>query len=284
MRERVVGNLGILAFSVIKPFGLLPDGMSYGGVSARCVDSKDRVYILQRSDQPIIVFDRKGNFLTSFGDGKIIEGHGMSISNTDDIWVTDKDGHVALRFNTLGEITMKLGNYEMPKLQEPFSHPSDVAVHRNGDIYISDGYGNSTIHHFSPEGKLIKSWGKPGDGPGEFTVPHALAFDSKDRLFVCDRENYRIQIFNPEGVLIDIWQDQYKPMDIYIDKKDRIFVTDQVPRISVLDGDGKLIARGLHRGHGIWGDSVGNIYSCWPQPNSNPVVKLELIEPDHKDA
>ena len=217
MRERVVGNLGILAFSVIKPFGLLPDGMSYGGVSACCVDSKDRVYILQRSDPPIIVFDRKGKFLTSFGDGKIIEGHGMSISNTDDIWVTDKDGHVALRFNTLGEITMKLGNYEMPKLQEPFSHPSDVAVHRNGDIYISDGYGNSTIHHFSSEGKLIKSWGKPGDGPGEFTVPHALAFDSKGRLFVCDRENYRIQIFNPEGVLIDIWQDQYKPMDIYID-------------------------------------------------------------------
>ena len=136
--------------------------MSYGGVSACCVDSEDRVYVLRRSDPPVIVFDRDGKFLNSFGNGHVIEGHGMSISSTDDIWITDKDGHVALRFNTSGEITMKLGNYEFPKLQEPFSHPSDVAVNRNGDIYISDGYGNSRIHHFSPDGELIKRWGKPG--------------------------------------------------------------------------------------------------------------------------
>ena len=145
----------------------------------------------------------------------------MSISSTDDIWITDKDGHVALRFNTSGEITMKLGNYEFPKLQEPFSHPSDVAVNRNGDIYISDGYGNSRIHHFSPDGELIKSWGKPGNGPGEFTVPHALAFDSKDRLFVCDRENYRIQVFNTDGNIIDIWPDHYKPCLLYTSPRPR---------------------------------------------------------------
>ncbi|MAO89619.1 MAG: hypothetical protein CL880_03655, partial [Dehalococcoidia bacterium] len=137
MKERVVGNTGTITFSVIKPFGILPDDMVYGGVSACCVDSKDRVYVLRRSDPPIIVFDREGKFLSSFGHGKVIEGHGMSISSNDEIWITDKDGHVALRFSTSGELTMQLGNYETPKLQDPFSHPSDVAVHRNGDIYIS---------------------------------------------------------------------------------------------------------------------------------------------------
>ncbi len=277
MRERVVGNIEKIAFRVITPFGILPENMSYGGVSACCVDSKDRVYVLRRTDPPILVFESDGTFLTSFGEGHLIEGHGMSISSKDEIWATDKDGHVAVCFNTSGELTMQLGNYQIPRLNDPFSHPSDVAVHNNGDIFVSDGYGNSRIHHFSPDGKLIKSWGNPGSGPGEFTVPHALAFDSRERLFVCDRENYRIQIFESNGELIDIWTDHYKPMDIYIDKQDRIFITDQVPRLSVLNIDGKVIARGLHRGHGIWGDSKGNIYSCWPQPNSNPIVKLELV-------
>lgn len=278
MRRRVIGSVGQLAFEVVKPFGELPPGMTWGAVSACCVDSKDRVYVLRRTDPPVLVFDPDGSYVGSFGAGEIIEGHGMSITADDEIWVTDKDGHTAIKFSTGGEVLLRLGNPDAPSLQAPFAHPADVAVHRaSGEVYVSDGYGNSRIHRFSPDGQLIGGWGQAGQGRGQFTVPHSIWIDRRDRVIVADRENMRIQVFTLNGELMDVWPDHYKPMDIYVDAADRIYVTDQVPRLTVMTLDGEIIARGLHRGHGIWGDSAGNLYSCWPMPANNPVTKLAVL-------
>lgn len=278
MRRRVVGSTGSVSFEVVRSFGELPIGMPWGAPSACCVDSRGRVYILRRTDPPILVFDSQGSFVGSFGSGELIEGHGMSITADDEIWVTDKDGHTAVKFSTEGERLLRLGSPDLPTFQAPFAHPTDVAVHAgSGDIYVSDGYGNSRIHRFSSDGELIGGWGEPGQGPGQFTVPHGIWIDRRDRMLVTDRENLRIQLFTLDGELIDIWLDHYKPMDIYVDALDRIYVTDQVPRLTVMTLDGEVIARGLHRGHGIWGDSTGNLYSCWPQSADNPVVKLAAL-------
>ena len=278
MRRRVIGSSRSVSFEVVRPFGDLPEGLTWGGVSACCVDSSDRVYVLRRADPPILVFEPDGSYAGSFGAGELIEGHGMSITPDDEIWVTDKDGHTAVKFSTGGEALLRLGTPDTPTLGAPFGHPADVAVHRaTGDIFVSDGYGNSRIHRFSASGDLIGGWGEAGQGPGQFTVPHAIWIDRRDRVLVADRENMRIQIFTLGGDLIEEWRDHYKPMDIYVDARDRVYVTDQVPRLTVMTLDGEVIARGLHRGHGIWGDSAGNIYSCWPQPADNPVVKLEAL-------
>ena len=277
MRKRVIGSVGRVSFEVIKPFGELPDGMSWGAVSACCVDSDDRVYVLRRADPPILVFDQEGSLVGSFGEGEVTEGHGMSITLDDEIWVTDKDGHTVTKFSTAGDVLLRLGRPDTPSLQAPFAHPADVAVHRaSGDVFVSDGYGNSRIHRFSADGELIGGWGEAGQDRGQFTVPHAIWIDRRDRVLVADRENLRIQVFTLDGELLEVWTDHYKPMDIYVDGSDRIYVTDQVPRLTVMTLEGDIIARGLHRGHGIWGDSAGNLYSCWPTPADNPVVKLAV--------
>ena len=167
-----------------------------------------------------------------------------------------------------------LGLYwERPSLYGPFNHPADVAVAANGEIFVADGYGNSRIHRFTADGGLIKSWGAMGAGPGEFTTPHGIWVDKRDRVYMCDRENDRVQVFSIEGDYITEWRDFFHPMDIYMDGRGTFFVTDQVPRITMLDSDGELVTRGRtpFNGHGMWIDSRGNIYLAG---NDQGVTKL----------
>mgnify|MGYP001247727917 CR=1 FL=1 len=116
--------------------------------------------------------------------------------------------------------------------------------------------------------------GCPGAQPGQFTTPHSVWLDKDDRVLVCDRENNRIQIFSTEGDLLGGWADLFHPMDIFIDAQDKVYITDQIPRLSVYTSEGVLVARCLHRAHSISGDSNGNLYTAWPSPAGNPVTKL----------
>ena len=112
---------------------------------------------------------------------------------------------------------LTLGQRGRPSLQAPFNHPADVAVSPAGEIYVADGYGNSSVHRFSVEGEHLGSWGAPGAGRGEFTTPHGIWVDAQDRVLVADRENNRVQLFSPEGDYYGEWRDLYHPMDIYVD-------------------------------------------------------------------
>ncbi|MBM3945708.1 MAG: 6-bladed beta-propeller, partial [SAR202 cluster bacterium] len=225
MVKRIVGS-GKHVWEVISPFGRMPDGQALGACSAVAVDSKDRVYVLQRSDPPVRVFDTEGNLLSSWGVGEITEGHGIYVSPQDEVFVTDKDGHDVLKFTTGGKLLMRLGKRDRPAFQAPFNHPADVAVSKMGDIFVADGYGNSNVHRFTAKGKHVQSWGVPGAKPGEFTTPHGIWVDSKDRVMVADRENNRLQLFSVEGDLLEIWPDLFHPMDIYVDKEGFVYVTD----------------------------------------------------------
>jgi TRAP-type C4-dicarboxylate transport system permease small subunit len=144
-----------------------------------------------------------------------------------------------------------------------FNHPADVAVAPNGDIYVADGYGNSSVHRFTAEGKHLGTWGGPGLGRGQFTTPHGIWVDARERVYVADRENNRVQLFSPEGDFCGEWGDVYHPMDIYIDPAGTVYVTDQIPRITMFSPEGKMLARGrpVDAGaHGLWGDSKGDLY------------------------
>jgi len=270
----VVGN-GDYVYDAIRGWGTLPKGMTFGTVSHVAVDLQDRVYFYQRKDPPVLVFDADGNFLTGWGDGRLTDAHGICVSPDNHIFVCNRDEHEVLKLSPDGRIVLTLGQRGRPALRAPFNHPADIAIAPNGDIYVADGYGNSSVHRFSAEGKHLMTWGGPGKGRGQFTTPHGIWVDARERVFVADRENDRVQIFSPEGDFYGEWGDQYHPMDIYIDAAGTVYVTDQIPRITMYSPDGQMLARGRPvdtLAHGVYGDSKGNIYLA--EPRLNQVVKL----------
>jgi len=257
---------------------VLPAHIEYGVVSHVAVDSHDNVYVFQRGEPPVVVFDPTGGYLRSWGNGLIADPHGIFITPDDLVLLIDRDGHQVMGFDISGNVRFTLGDREHPQLQAPFNHPADVAVAPNGDIYVADGYANSAVHRFSGDGGLKQTWGKQGDGPGEFTTPHAVWVDSEGRVLVADRENNRIQVFTVDGDYLNSWGDHYHPMDIYVDADGLIYVTDQIPRLSVLASDGRLIGRCrpvLYGAHGVWGDSRGNLYLA----EASPMNRISRLEP-----
>ena len=266
---------GKYQYEVIETWGTLPSGWSFGPVSAVAVDSQDRVYAFQRKDPPVLVFDRDGNYLNSWGQSAITDPHGFYIGPDDIVYLTDRDDHVALRFTLDGKPLTILGERgkasdtgctkdggRVLRAAGPFNKPTEMVPAPNGELYVTDGYRNSRVHRFSADGRLISSWGEPGkSAPGEFHLPHSLWIDAQGTLYVCDRENNRIQLFSLDGKYITQWSDLERPADIYIDANDIVYVSDLKPTVTVMDKRGNQIARwDSPFGHGIWADSRGDIY------------------------
>lgn len=243
----------------------LPAGTTFQVPSAVAVDSRDRVYVFQRVGPPVLVFDRDGSFLAAWPrqDGELEDAHHIYIGPNDGVYLADRDSHQVLKYTTEGELVMTLGTRYRAALQAPFNHPSDIAVAPSGEIYISDGYGNSCVHRFTAGGEYIASFGTPGSGAGQFRVPHSIRVALDGRVYVCDRENNRVQVFTREGAFLDQWTDFKGPMGIHIDANQVVYVTDQVPRLSVLSLDGELLARGrtFEYGHNVYSDSRGDLYA-----------------------
>ena len=253
------------------------------------VDSQDRVYVMTRNqDSPVVVFDRDGTWLRSFGQDTFSERtHGISIGPDGFVYCADDGTHTVTKFTPEGELVMTIGTPGQPAKKwggEPFNRPTHAAVSpATGDIYVSDGYGNSRVHKFSPEGRLLTSWGEPGIDAGQFIRPHNVAVDAQGRVYVADRECHRVQIFDADGGFITMWSNIHRPDgmtigpdgNIYIGELNGIPGVDDAPglghRVSVLSQDGKLLARfgdpeeGEAPGqfiapHGIAVDSRGDIY------------------------
>lgn len=256
-------GMGNHTYRAHHPFGNLPDGTRFGNTSNVATDSHARVYVFQSPDPSVLVFESDGSFVRSWGHGMTIDAHGLFITEHDEIWLSDRGGHELVKCTPDGEVVQRLGVKDHPRFGAPFNHPAGVAISRTGEIFVADGYGNSNVHRFSPEGKLLVSWGTPGDGDGEMTTPHGICLDDESRrVYVCDRENNRVQVFTWDGEYLAQWEDFYHPMSIFRDREGLYYVTDQVPRLSILDGDGRLLARGMtyHNGHSVWVDAGGDVY------------------------
>ena len=267
-RNRVV--MGDCLYRVDTPWGDLTDGPELGFISQIAVDSEGSVIVLQRSSPPLIVIDREGRFVRSFGDGLVRDGHGIYIDRDDRVFVVDRDAHEVLVFTVEGVVLDRLGQRDRPRFGAPFNHPTDCAVAKDGEIYVSDGYGNTRVHRFSPEGELLQSWGEPGAGPGAFTTPHAVWVDRADRVLVADRENDRVQVFDRGGRFLGAWTELYHPMDMFENAAGRVFVTDQVPRLTMFSPDGDVegcCRPALNIAHGVSGDASGNIYLAEMNPS-----------------
>jgi DNA-binding beta-propeller fold protein YncE len=269
----VVGQ-GQFRFRPLIEWEQLPPGFAFVEVAGVAVDAYNQVYVFNRGEQPVIVFNRQGRFLRAWGAGMFGRPHGIAIGPDGGVWLTDDLGHAVRKCTPEGELLLTLGTpgqasdtgaqgFDYRTIRQPgppFNLPTNVAFAPDGSLYISDGYGNARVHHFTADGKLLASWGAAGDAPGAFNVPHGIAVDGRGRVYVADRENSRIQVFTSEGELLTIWTDVARPMQITIDQRDRAFVCEvgwragrfpwQTPpadppgaRVSVFDLDGKLQCR-----------------------------------------
>ena len=266
---------GRYTYKVVEGWGRLPDGWTWGWIPAVACDSQDRVYVYSRSEHPLVIFDRDGNFWASWGEGILKDAHGIYIDTEDNVYCTERNTHCVRKFNRNGELVMTLGTPDRPAAQDgaPFNLPTDLAVASTGEMFVSDGYGNARVHKFSPDGILIKSWGERGSGPGQFELSHSVRVDRYDRVWVCDRTNDRIQIFDTDGNFLAEWISLSQPDTIYFDPNEEIVyiahLTHQVS-ICTLDGDlittwsdgeeSKIPGKFLAGPHGLWMDSHNDLY------------------------
>ena len=241
-----------------------PPGTDITAPSGVAVDSQDRVYVFQRQGPPVLVFGKDGHFVESWHrrNGLPADAHHIHVGPDDVVYLTDRDSHMVLAYDTEGEMLWSLGTRDEAALQAPFNHPADACVAPSGEIFVADGYGNSSVHRFSADGEHIGSFGSPGRGPGQFVVPHSVRVSQDGRVYVADRENHRVQVFSTEGEFLSEWTDFKCPMGVHIDANQVVYVTDQIPRISIYTLDGELLARGrtFEGMHQVYTDSQGSIY------------------------
>ena len=263
-------------FDVLEGWEKLPVGYVHKDVDGVATDSRDRVFLLTRGDARVIVYERDGTFVTSWGEDIFTpRTHGICIGPDDSVWTVDDGDHTVRKFTPDGKQLMVIGTpgvasdtgYDGKTVKSiarggpPFNRPTDAAVAPNGDLYVVDGYGNARVHRFTADGKLIRSWGEPGTGPGQFHLPHAVFVAGDGRVMVADRENDRIQFFSPEGKYLDQWTHVQRPTDIYVDRDGLVYVSelwwrvgqssfvhgpikhDLPGRLSVFDLEGNLLLR-----------------------------------------
>ena len=242
----------------------LLSGMSFQGISGIAVDSQDRVYVFQRQGPAVVVLDRSGSVREVWQrrDGVPADAHHIHVGPDDTVYLTDRDAHQVLMYDTAGNPLGSLGTRDQPAMQAPFNHPADICVAPSGELYVADGYGNSSVHRFTPAGEYVGSFGSPGSGPGQFRVPHSIRAARDGRVYVADRENHRVQVFSAEGQFLSEWTDFKCPMGVHIDAAQVVYVTDQNPRISMYTLDGELLSRGrtFEGAHHVYTDSEGSIY------------------------
>ena len=189
-------------FTVQSDWSRLPKEIELGDVAGIAVDRQDRVYLFNRGAHPVVVLSKSGEYLNSWGHGLFVNAHGAYIGPDDAIYLTDNGDHTVRKFTLDGKLLLQIGEPNKPSpfmSNKPFCRCTHCALAPNGDIYVSDGYGNAAVHKFSPDGKLLKSWGEPGTGPGQFNLPHNICCDGDGWVYVADRENDRVQIFDGNG-------------------------------------------------------------------------------------
>lgn len=230
-----------------------------GEASGVAVDSKGHIFLFQRVKPMLAEYDENGHFVRSIGDGLFTHPHGLRIDRDDNLWITDDSSHIVLKISPAGQVLLVLGRANVAAEADwLFNQPTDVAFGRSGEIYISDGYGNSRIVKFDKNGKFIKSWGKYGTGPSEFNLPHSVAVDSRGRVYVGDRENQRIQIFDEDGNFLTQWTGIGYPYGLTITPDQHVWMVDGgFDRIIELDTNGKILGAVGEPGHGpgqlAWG-------------------------------
>jgi len=269
-------------------WGKLPAGAKWAGVISVDPAPNGDIWVFHRSDPPLLRFDSTGKVVKSFGEGLFVQAHGMTVDRDGNVWVTDaqiKDGkgNQVFKFSPDGKLLMSLGKAGVAGAgNDVFSGPADVAIAQNGDIFVADGHMADTpvnrIMRFSKDGKFITAWGKRGKGLGEFDTPHSIAIDSRGRIFVADRSNGRMQIFDADGHFIDQWKQFGRPSGVFIDRNDNMYVADSQSNSTQNPG----FTRGIRVGSARDGKVTALIPFVEPDPEKNNNAGVEGVTVDAK--
>ena len=302
---------GDYRYRVAEDWAKLPDGWEFRDVAGVAVDSKDQVYVFNRSEHPMMVFDREGNFLRAWGEGIFNRAHGLHVGPDDALYCTDDGDHTVRKCTTEGKVLLEIGIPGKPAPYisgEPFHRCTHTALSPDNHIFVSDGYGNARVHKYTPDGKLVMSWGEPGSDPGQFNIVHNIVADDDGWIYVADRENHRVQVFDINGKYETQWNNLHRPCGLFMPRGDcpHCFIGELGPgmpvnrhmpnlgpRLSIVGNEGKLIARlGGEEGlvnepgkfmapHGLAVDGRGDIYvgevsyTNWPASfGDKPMPKL----------
>ena len=284
----IVGTGGF-RYAVEPGWAKLPDDWDLADVGGIGIDRQDRVYVFNRGTHPMIVFDRQGNVLQTWGDGTYKRPHAVHLAPDQTIYCADEGDHVIRHCTLDGEVLSTLGTPGKPAEEfsgQPFNRCTQTALTPDGDILVADGYGNARVHKFAPDGRWLLSWGAFGTDPGEFNVVHNIACDAEGYVYIADRENYRIQVFDTDGRFVTQWHNLYRPCGLYMHgTRQPIFFVGELgpflainrrypnigPRISILDHRGNLLGRlgaphatvedgGFIAPHTLAIDSHGDLY------------------------
>ncbi len=267
------GNIPELPYRPVPDWAQLPPGWNLGETSGVDTDSRGHVYVFNRGPHPIVEFEPGGKFVRSWGEGVFVRSHGLRVDHENNIWVVDVDGHTVLKMNPQGRVVMVLGRKgQAGTTPASFNRPTDVAVAPSGEFYVSDGYVNSRVVKFSKDGNYLLEWGKKGTAPGEFNLPHTVALDSRGRVYVGDRENRRVQIFDPNGKFLSEWKHLGSPWGLDITPDQRIFLVDGYANrllqvnlegqiLGTLGGPGKLPGQFAYC-HAVAAANGGEIYTA----------------------
>jgi len=290
-----------------------PAGMKWRYMTGVAVDPQDRVWTLNAIDPPVQVYDVDGNLLLTWGDGLFKAPHFLRLDPAGNVWIADYRRHTVQKFTQKGELLLTLGTPdEKGNDEKHFNMPTDMAISPAGDVFVTDGYGNNRIVHFDAKGRFVKTWGKLGQEAGEMSQPHSIAMDSKGRLYLGERNNCRIQIFDQSGKSLGQWRNLLNPWCIHITPRDEVMVCGSAPArwthrgnlgnpptdallmkfdttgrvlehwVFPMAKEGELIPGHIDWIHGLGVDSKGNVYIGDVADNSKThrVQKFIRLEPE----
>jgi DNA-binding beta-propeller fold protein YncE len=205
----------------------LPAGWTFEETPGVAVDAREHVFVFHRGAHSIMEFDKDGKLLRSWGDGTFVRPHGLKFDPEGNLWAVDDQGHIVVKMDAQGRVRLVLGRKNLKgETDDSFNRPTDIAFAPNGDFYVSDGYGNSRVVKFRKDGKFLKAWGKKGAAEGEFNLPHSVAVDKRGRVYVGDRDNHRMQIFDADGKFLEQWKHVGSPWGIAITADESMFICD----------------------------------------------------------
>lgn len=291
MRQRF--GFGEHVYELAPDWGRLPAGWSYVDACGVAVDGEDHVYVFNRGEHPMIVFDRAGKLLGTWGEGLFSRPHGLHVGRDGTLYCVDDGDHTVRKCTPDGKVLMTLGTPGQPSDTgytgdldtlpggPPFNRPTNAALSAEGDLYVTDGYGNCKVHRFAPDGTLRFSWGAAGRGPGQFRLVHGVCVGRDGTVYAGDRQNNRIQRFSPNGEYLGEWSDVRQPDDVHLGPDGRFYVAELGyldaaagrlgARVTIRDEGGAILSAWGDEGdpcapgncaapHGIAVDSEGSIY------------------------